>query len=156
MTSVPPKHFTVLMWAVLITGGGQIWLDHQWPGSPARWLAFWANTLLVLGWMGYQISTGYERRRPYWSGESWRRYLRMAAMPVAALMVFMALVIAFDARPGFFGARGSVWRLAFIVVDMTLMLFGTIGAGMAIDWLGRGEPSEPFTRTRWFRRRQTT
>jgi hypothetical protein len=35
---------------------------------------------------------------------------------------------------------------------LALMGFGAIGLPIAIDWLGQGEPSEQFTRTRLFRR----
>jgi len=156
MANAPAKRRAAWMWGVAVTMWLQIWFDRRWPGSPDYHLAFYANMLLSLGWMGYLSWTGYRRRRPFWTRESWRLYRQLAWMPVAALVVFMALVFAFDARPSLFGAHESATRLSFIAVDLTLMLFGVVGVVMAIGWLTDGEPSEPFTRTRWFRRRRTS
>jgi hypothetical protein len=35
-----------------------------------------------------------------------------------------------------------------------MMLLGVVGLIAAADWLAKGEPSEQFTRTRWFQRRR--
>jgi hypothetical protein len=41
----------------------------------------------------------------------------------------------------------------WLLLSLALMLFGAFGIAMAIHWLSSGEPSEQFTRTRWFRRK---
>jgi len=146
------------MWPVAITTGLEIWFDHQWPRSLAYWLAFYSNMLLVLVWFGYQVWTGYRRRRPHWTRESWVRYLRLAAMPVLALVLLFTELYFFDSssRSAVFGAPQSVTRSVWILIDLALMAAGAVGVMMAISWLDSGEPSAQFTRTRWFRGRRTT
>ena len=106
----------------------------------------------LLAWFGSKTWTGYQRRRPYWTAESWRRYLRLTAMPVFVLILFFAELALFDVkaiRP-VFGAPHSGLRTVWILIDFALMGFGAIGLAVAIGWLERGEPSEQFTRRRFF------
>ena len=109
-------------------------------------------TIYFLAWFGSAIRRGYLRRRPYWTRESWIRYLRLAAMPVGVVALFFALVLANDYQPEVFGGRDSTLRLMSAFFDIALMFVGVIGIVMAIGWLTDGEPSAQFTRTRWFRR----
>lgn len=136
----------ILTWAY-------IWLDRQWPGSLSHVLVGYAQKAWVLVWFSSKIWRGYRRRRPYWMPESWRRYLKLAAMPFAVLVLFFALVLTFDAKPELFGSRASVVRLISALVDIALMLIAVIGLVRALGWLEQGEPSEQFTRTGWFTRR---
>jgi hypothetical protein len=149
MTSATPKRPVSFLWPVAITTWVQIWLEHRWPGSLAHRLAFWANLLLVLVWFGYQVWTGYQRRQPYWTRESWLRYLWLTWMPVAAVALFLTGAYALD--PGVLGRPAPI---VGIVPLLGLAVFGVIGVYMAINWLTDGEPSEQFTRTGWFRRRR--
>jgi hypothetical protein len=146
----------LVIWGWLILQGLVIWLDRRSPGSSTARLAHWAMTIYFFVWFGSLIRRGYLRRHPYWTRESWLRYLRLAWMPVAAVALFLGLVYANDLRPSLFGPAESTARLLSIAVDLTLMLFGVIGIVMAIGWLTDGEPSAQFTRTRWFRGRRTT
>lgn len=111
--------------------------------------AFFGSVLVLLG---LRIRAGYLLRRQYWTRESWLRYLRLAWMPVAAIVAFFALVLLFDSRAIRFGDPGSVARRTFIAIDLALMVFGVLGLWAAIEWLAQGEPSQQFTRTRWFQR----
>lgn len=142
-----------LIIVLAILTGLRIWLDRQWPGSLPAVLTGYAFTAFFLAWFGSRIWIGYRRRSPHWTGASWRRYLRLAAVPLAAVIVFLALAYLFDARRSLFGSPESTLRVLFILFELALMLLGVVGFGMVLDWLTRGEPSEQFTRTRWFRRR---
>jgi multisubunit Na+/H+ antiporter MnhB subunit len=74
-------------------------------------------------------------------------------MPVIALAVVLFLS-SFDKAPSFFGAPRSPTRTVVAGVLVTMMLLGVLGLTSALDWLAKGEPSEQFTRTRWFQRRR--
>ena len=50
---------------------------------------------------------GYLRRRPYWTPESWRRYIAACAIRVGALLVFMGMAAAIDFKLAVVGAPGS-------------------------------------------------
>jgi len=113
--------------------------------------AFLGSVLVLLG---LRIRTGYLLRLQYWTRESWLRYLRLAWMPVAAIVAFFALVLLFGSRAIRFGDPGSVARRTFIAIDLALMVFGVLGLWAAIEWLVRGEPTQQFTRTRWFQRQR--
>jgi len=131
----------------------KIWVDRRWPDSLAAAILFYVWSAYFLAWFGSKIWTGYQRRKPYWTRASWIRFFRLAAMPVGVLIVFFALVFAFDAQPTLFGSRGSTVRVMSALLDLALMFVGVAGVMRAIDWLERGEASEPFTRTRWFQRK---
>ena len=140
------------IWGLVLLMLANIWLDRKWPDSLAHVLVRYAQTTWFLAWFGSKIWRGYRRRQPYWTGQSWRRYLLLTAMPVGVLVAFFALVLAFDARPNLFGSRESALRTIFALFDVALMLVAVAGVMRALDWLERGEPSEQFTRTRWFQR----
>jgi hypothetical protein len=149
----PTRADTVAIWGLVVLMLASIWLDRQWPGSLAHVLVRYAQMVWFLLWFGSKIRRGYQRRKPHWTRDSWIRFFRLAAMPFGALVVFLALVYAFDARPELFGSRGSSVRLMSAFFDIALMLVGVVGVIRALDWLERGEPSEQFTRTRWFQRK---
>ena len=149
-----------LIWCSLAFQLLRIVLQRGWPDSLAADFAMYANSAFILAWLGYTVWTGYQRRKPYWTRESWRRYLRLTAMPVIVLVLVLGEIYLFDARlydanlfRSVFGPAQSAQRLAWILVDVILGVLGTIGVMNAIDWMLRGEPSEQFTRTQWFRQR---
>ena len=143
------------MWGFVILSALKIWLERRWPTSLAATLASYACLVLFLIWFGSEAWAGYQRRRPHWSRESWRRYLRLAAMPVVAIvLLFIELAFLDPKGTGIFGAPKSMLRIVWMGIDLMLMGFGAIGLSSAVDWLRDGEPSEPFTRTRWFQRRR--
>ena len=128
-------------------------VPRYWPGSVAATLI----NYVLLGGMtiafAFRIRAGYLCRKPYWTRDSWLRYLRLAAMPVVA--VFLVLFLSsFDMSSDVLGAPRSATRTVWVVVILGMMLLGVIGLIIAMDWLAKGEPSEQFTRTRWFQRRR--
>ena len=124
--------------------------DRWWPGSIAATLVRIAFYSFFPIWLGLKIWTGYSRRRPHWTRESWLRYLRLAVMPVVAIGLAALLLSSRD----LLGAPQSATRMVSFVVMFAMLLFGGLGLITAIEWLERGEPSEQFTRTRWFQRRR--
>jgi hypothetical protein len=74
-------------------------------------------------------------------------------MPVVALTLSL-LLSSIDTSSNWLGAPQSATRIVWIVIILALMLFGAFGLIAAIEWLEKGEPSEQFTRTRWFQRRR--
>jgi Kef-type K+ transport system membrane component KefB len=124
-----------------------------WPGSIAHTLVRIAVFSYFSIWLGLKIRTGYSRRRPHWTRQSWLRYLRLAVMPVVAIALLL-LLSSIDTSSSVLGAPQSATRIVWIVILFAMMLFGTVGLVTAIEWLERGEPTEQFTRTRWFQRRR--
>ena len=105
-------------------------------------------------WFSVKIRLGYLRRRPYWTRASWLRYLRLVALPVIALIVVLWLSSGYPSWI-VLGAPRSALRSVWIVIIFALMILGVSGVIRADDWLTKGEPSEQFTRTRWFQRART-
>jgi hypothetical protein len=138
--------FLVLPLLVILT-------DRWWPGSIVATVVRIAWFSFISIWLGLKIRTGYSRRRRHWARESWLRYLRLALMPVVALTLSL-LLSSIDTSSNWLGAPQSATRIVWIVIILALMLFGALGLIAAIEWLEKGEPSEPFTRTRWFQRRR--
>ena len=120
----------------------------QWkPGSVAATILSYAFIGSMTVWLGLKIRAGYRRRRPYWTRESWLRYARLAAVPVAAVV----LVLAMSTGPAIrvMGAPQSTTRSVGAAILVALLLFGAVGVVVALNWMLRGEPSEQFTRRRW-------
>ena len=128
-------------------------LVHRWKGWDVAtvvkyvFLSYWPLLLCAKAWVGY------ERRKPFWTRESWLRYLRLAVMPVIALALVLWIASGVDSRWSVLGAPQSLTRGVWIVIMLGMMLWGAFGLIGAVDWLAKGEPSEQFTRTRWFQRR---
>ena len=142
----------VEIFGFLVLAGLNIGAGHYWPGSRGATIVQFLFLTWVPVWLAFRIRAGYLRRKPYWTAASWLRYLRLAAMPVISLALVLYLS-SFDKAPSFFGAPRSSLRGVWIVVMLGLMILGVCGLIAAIDWLTKGEPSEQFTRTRWFQRR---
>jgi hypothetical protein len=142
------------IWGFLILSGLRIWLDRSKPESTAAAVVFYASLAYFLVWFGSRAWIGYRRRKPYWTRESWHRYLRLTAMPVFALILLFSELYFFDnggSRTIFGEARSSL-RTVWVLIDLALMAIGAVGGTLAIEWLARGEPSQQFTRTGWLRR----
>jgi len=92
------------------------------------------------------VRAGYRRRLPYWTRDSWRRYFRACAIPVGALVMALGITAAQDYHLLVIGARGSILRIAWIVLLLGLMLGGAWGLFKAMDWLIDGDPAQQFTR----------
>ena len=139
-------------WVVMVLMLLNIAVGRWRPGIIAATLTNYAFLGSVSIWFGLEIRSGYRRRRPYWTRESWLRYLRLALIPVAAL-VLVLLLSSLDPRSNVMGAPQSATRVVWIVIMLTMMILGVLGFTAAIDWMEKGEPSEQFSRTRWFQRR---
>jgi hypothetical protein len=50
--------------------------------------------------------------------------------------------------------QASALRFAWVVAMNVFLLAGGIGLPIAIDWLGTGDSSKPFTVPRWLQRRR--
>jgi hypothetical protein len=143
----------VEIWGFLVLSLLSIGLDRWSKGSSLTIVVRYLFLIYVSVWFSLKIRTGYLRRRPYWTRESWQRFLRLMAMPVGALVVLFTILYFFDPSTSTFGSPQSATRIAWTLVMLALLGFGAIGLPIAVDWLGHGEPSEQFTRTRFFRRR---
>lgn len=128
-------------------------VSHYWPGSIAATVITFLFWSWMAGWLAFRIRAGYLRRKPYWTRDSWLRYLRLAAMPIIALAAVLFLS-SFDMSSDALGAPHSPTRYVWIAIILGMMLVGVIGFIVAMDWLANGEASEQFTRTRWFQRRR--
>lgn len=127
--------------------------SHYWPGSVGATIVKAIYLTWVPVWLAFRIRAGYLRRKPYWTRDSWLRYLRLAVMPVVALALFLYMS-SFDTSSNSLGAPHSTTRAVVAVALVAMMLLGVFGLIAAVDWLAKGEPSEQFTRTRWFQRRR--
>ena len=139
-------------WALTALMLLNIAFDRWWPGTIAATFIKYAFLSYAPVWFGVKIRSGYRRRRPYWTHESWLRYLRLAVMPVAAL-VLVLLLSSIDPASSVMGAPRSPTRIVWLVIMLAMMILGVSGFTAAVDWMEKGEPSEQFRRTRWFQRR---
>lgn len=130
----------------------QLLTSRQWSDSTTVTIIRIVSFSYVGVWLGLKILRGCQRRRPHWTLQSWLRYIGLAAMPVLllALMLFMSSI---DTSSSTLGAPGSSTRFVAALTMIAMMISGAIGLIRSIDWLETGEPSEQFTRTRWFQRR---
>lgn len=94
--------------------------------------------------------TGYIRRRPHWSRDSWIRFAAALSFPVAALAVTFAMAWMSDAHVPLAGASRSPLRAVWVMSMLVFMLYGAIGMMTVIHWLNSGEPARPFA---WSARR---
>ena len=142
----------VFIWVWVIVNTLHLWVSHRWPDTLASTVTSYAMSAAFVAWFGYKSWNGYLRRQPYWTSESWRRYLRLVSMPVVALVLLFTELWFFDMKGSraVFGEAQSALRTIWLLIDLALMAFGAIGIAVAIGWLGKGEPSQQFTRTRWF------
>ena len=143
-----PTHlvFIILMVANIVVGK---WM----PDSLAATLVSYAFIGSMTIWFSLRIRMGCRRRRPYWTRESWLRYLRLAAMPVAATIFVLAMSTERAIR--MMGPAQSTTRGVSAAVLVLLLLLGAFGLATAVDWLTRGEPSDQFTRRSWIPRRRS-
>lgn len=136
---------SVLATAAVIVGG-------RLSPSPLATVLQAAGLTFILGHLVLRVRAGYRRRRPYWTRESWRRYLTVAVMPVLALGVVLGMAAAVDAKLSIVGASRSPLRFVWVGVMVTLMLFAIIVLAVAESWLTDGKPDRQFEWPRWFRR----
>lgn len=96
----------------------------------------WITAVLVL-----RLRAGYLRRRPYWTRESWQRFLLVCTIPVAALLLLVAFLVALEWRLPMLGPPHSSTRGLWAAASIVAMLIGAGGLAIAVFWLATGEPS---------------
>jgi hypothetical protein len=139
------------VWGWILVSFVYIALDHWRPGTLATRIANYAMLGYIVSWFGIRVRQGYLLRRPYWTRESWLRYARLAAMPLVAVAVVLYFS-SVDPTTDALGAPRSATRRISGVILLVLLLFGAGGLARVVDWMTDGDPSLPFTRTRWFQR----
>lgn len=125
-------------------------LPDSWLSDGLRYLAAaYISIDLIL-----RARAGYLRRRPFWTTDSWRRYLTACAVPVAAIGIMLAMMVALEARLPIVGEARTALRTVWAVGTLAFMLIGVIGMVSAIEWLHRGEASSQFSLPQWLSRRR--
>lgn len=109
----------------------------------ARPLVFLGGAYITLG-LVLRARTGYLRRRPYWTRDSWRRYLLVCSIPLGALLILAGMMAALEMRLPIAGAPRSSARGVWIWGILLCMLIGAGGLAIAIGWLADGEPARQF------------
>ena len=108
MSSVAPhpreQPFGAPYWAFTALLIANVAADIWMPDSTIARLVSYAFLASGAIWFGLRVRTGYRRRRPYWTRESWLRYGRLAAMPVAAIVFALAMIVVVN------GPRGKYVR----------------------------------------------
>jgi len=110
-----------------------------------RYLALGYLTLDFL----FRLRVGYSRRRPYWTQESWRRYLVACSVPVGALLLMAGMMVALEWKMSFVGAARLAVRGVWVGSLVICLLVGVAGLSVALDWLTTGEASRQFALPRW-------
>src|SRR4051812_7217816 len=75
-------------------------LRGAWLEDGFRYLAF----VYILTDILLRARAGYLRRRPYWTPDSWRGYLKACSFPVGALVLMVLMLAALDWRLPIVGA----------------------------------------------------
>lgn len=110
-----------------------------------RYLGFaWITIDLVLS-----AREGYLRRRPRWTRESWRGYLKLCLIPTGAFLMMAGMMTALELRLPIVGGSGSTPRMLWALATVVFMFVFVGGLIMVIERLREGEPSRPFEWPRW-------
>ena len=103
----------------------------------------------------WSIAAGCRRRWPYWTAESWREFLTVAAIPMVALTAAMLVMAAIELRLPIVGEPRSTARGFWVTGLVLLFLPGLIGLALVTGWLKEGDPQRQFSRP-WRRRPSAT
>ena len=130
--------------AVLMGLAGNI-LPESGFADGLRYLAFgYVSIDLVL-----QARAGILRRRPHWTADSWRLYLKACSVPIGAFAIMVLMMAALEWRLPMVGAARSSVRAVWAGGTLAFMVIGTVGLVFALDWLNRGDPAWQFESPRW-------
>ena len=116
--------------------------------SIAGWLRYLAFGYVSID-MVLRARAGYLRRRPYWTPDSWRRYLKACSVPVGALVIMVLMMTALEWRLPIVGASRSITRGFWAAGTLGFMAIGAGGLVSTIEWLNEGDPSRQFALPRW-------
>jgi hypothetical protein len=117
-------------------------LRHVLGESTAGHVISVAVSVIVVMDLGWQARVGYKRRRPHWTARSWRRFLAMAAVPIALLALGVALMFWFEADRTPFGEPGSDVRRVFVAGLVVSLIFGLLGSLLSLMWFRYGRPDK--------------
>lgn len=106
----------------------------------------------MIGDFLWRIQEGYRRRRPYWTADSWRRYLLACTIPLGAFAMMIAIAVAIDMKLPVVGASRSALRTVWVSGILLGLLVGGVGLSVVVGWLTDGEPSRQFSLPRWLTR----
>ncbi len=96
---------------------------------------------------------GYLRRRPYWTRQSWRRYLTVCLIPIGALFLLVYMMLAVEWKLPIVGVAQSPARSMWAAGAVLSMLIGVGGVVAVVEVLFHGDPSRQFGWPRWLARR---
>lgn len=119
-----------------------------------------ASALRYLGFayitsdLALRAREGYLRRRPHWTRESWRGYLKLCLIPAGALLIMVGMMTAIELRLPIVGASRTTLRALWALGTVFFLVVFAVGLFMVIDRLTDGEPSRPFEWPRWLRGRR--
>lgn len=130
--------------AVVLIGTASLFRD-SWFADWLRYLAF----AYILGDLLFRARAGYRRRRPYWTPDSWRRYLTACLVPAGGLLLMAGMMTALEWRLPMVGAARSATRSVWAIGTIVFMFIGAGGLVIVIGWLNEGEPSRQFAVPRW-------
>lgn len=122
-----------------------IFLGDSWVSDGLRYLA---STYIVFD-LVLRARSGYLRRRPFWNASSWRHYLLACSMPLVAFLIMLAMMTVLEMSHPIAGEARSGQRAVWALGTLAFMVIGTIGLVWVIEWLHRGEASEPFELSAW-------
>jgi len=119
------------------------------PESPLGSAISEALIYAVLGYMLIDallsIRSGYLRHRPFWSGESWRRFLTAVAIPVGMTLLGVGMMTALELRLPIVGAPRSPLRGAWALGTIGFLLVGVVVLMGMVERFGQRDPNKPFT-----------
>ena len=133
---------TVLAMLFLFAGSA---LPDSWLSDGLRYLGCGYILINIL----LRARAGYRRRRPYWTPDSWRLYLKAFSVPVGALAIVVFMDAALEWRLPIVGASRSTTRGFWAAGSVVFMVIGVGGLLSAIEWLNQGDPSRQFALPRW-------
>ena len=120
-----------------------------WPNSTlAAGLRAAAEGYILLNLL-VRARSGYLRRRPYWTADSWRRYLTACIVPVGALAMVVVMLMSLQWRLPVVGASRSITRSLWAAASMVFIVVGAAGAVTVIEWLHGGDPAQQFALPDW-------
>ena len=121
-----------------------MFLSHLLPPSTFRVVLGSLAGATILTDLLLTAREGYRRRRPYWTADSWRRYLTACAVPVGALVILAGVLAALEFRHPWVGAARSKTRGIWVAGSLVCTLIGAGGLAIAIAWLAQGDPTRQF------------
>jgi len=135
---VKPRWIYVVSLLSLL-GAGRVW-----PDSSISRVSSWGVFALIVIDMLIKVRSGYLRRRPHWTRESWQRYVIAFVLVVGATLVGLAMAKAVDLRVPITGIARSTARTTWVLTMMVFLFSGAIGIGIVVDRLAAGDPARQF------------